>query len=238
MTQSKNKQAQAQSNQAPAGQQSSENQAYIFADALKAIKEDDAKAFALTIAAAFDERTQFEISRAANGSADMPKVKKLNGYRAKLAMPSMAKVLIELGKTPAFINEHQGKEATGDRFNIYAIDKAIDIVRALSGAQKLSNAPNIAIAKSLLNLEEKNLTMSSELATCAVSDKIRSQDPNVKLLRRHTVDKSTAGTQASSSLNALMALGLVINKGTKRAANYAFTATKQAEAFKELLKTV
>ncbi|BCH68030.1 MULTISPECIES: hypothetical protein [Rhizobium/Agrobacterium group] len=116
---------------------SNENQAaYIFADALKAHSDDDAKAFALKIAAEFDARVQFEISRASNGSADMPKVKKLNGYRAKLALPSLAKVMMELGKGPEFINTRLGKEDSGDRFNIYAIDKAIDFVRALftSGA--------------------------------------------------------------------------------------------------------
>ncbi|QIG69212.1 hypothetical protein EVB78_010 [Rhizobium phage RHph_N1_15] len=225
--------------QAPAGQQSNENQAaYIFADALKAISEDDAKAFALTVAAAFDERVQFEISRTATGSADMPKVKKLNGYRGKLALPSMARVLIELKTSPAFINARQGKEADGDRFNIYAIDKVVDFVRALGGHAKLANAHNIAIAKSMLIFEENEKPFTGEMAMCAASDKIRSQDPNAKLLRRHNVDKATAGTQASSTMNALMALGLVINKGTKRAATYVFANTNQAGALKELLKAV
>ncbi|MBX5130786.1 hypothetical protein HJB53_30310 [Rhizobium lentis] len=225
--------------QAPAGQQSNEEQAaYIFADVIKAIDEDAAKAFALTIGATFDERVQFEISRSSTGSADMPKVKKLNSYRAKLALPSMARVMMALGVSPAFINARQVKEVDGDRFNIYAIDKVVDFVRALGGHAKLANAHNIAIAKSMLIFEEHDKPFTGEMAMCAASDKIRSQDPNAKLLRRHNVDKATAGTQASSTLNALMALGLVINKGTKRAATYVFANTDQAGAFKELLKTV
>ncbi len=223
--------------QTPAGQ-SNEAQAYVFADALKAIPEEDAKAFALKVAAEFDSRVQFEISRSITGSADMPKVKKLNAYRAKLALPSMAKVMMELGTEPTFINQRQGKEENGDRFNIYAIDKVIDFVRALAGQQKLANGHNIAIAKSMLIFEEAGVTFTSEMAMCAASDKIRSQDPNVKLLRRHTVAKGTAGTQTSSSLNALMALGLVVNTGTKRAGVYQFANTNQARAFKELLQAV
>lgn len=228
----------AQSNNLPAGQSKNNEAVYIFTDALKAHSDDDAKAFALKIGAAFDERVQFEISRKSTGSADMPKVKKLNGYRAKLALPSMAKVLMELNTSEAFINLRSGKEASGDRFNIYAIDKAIDFVRALSGAQKLDNAVNIAIGKSLLILQEAGHALTGEMAQCAASDKIRSQDPNVKLLRRHNVDKTTAGTQASSTLNALMALGLVKNTGTKRAASYVFANTNQANALKELLQAV
>jgi hypothetical protein len=224
--------------QAPAGQQSNEPQAFIFEDAVKAVNEDDAKAFALTVAAAFDERVQFEISRKANGSADMPKVKKLNSYRSKLALPSMARVLMVLKTTPAFINYRQGKEADSDRFNIYAIDKVVDFVRALGGQAKLANAHNVAIAKSMLIFEEAGAAFTGEMAMCAASDKIRSQDPNAKLLRRHNVDKATAGTQASSTLNAMMALGLVVNKGTKRAATYVFAGSEQANAFKELLKAV
>ncbi|QIG75581.1 hypothetical protein EVC20_010 [Rhizobium phage RHph_Y2_17_1] len=226
------------STKAPAGQQSNEPQAFIFEDALKAVNEDDAKAFALTIAAAFDERVQFEISRKANGSADMPKVKKLNAYRNKLALPSMARVLMVLKTTPAFINARQGKEADGDRFNIYAIDKVVDFVRALSGHAKLSNAHNVAISKSMLNFEAAGATFTGEMAMCAASKHIRSQDPNAKLLTRYNVDKATAGTQASSTLNAMMALGLIVNKGTKRAAAYVFAETEQAGAFKELLKAV
>jgi hypothetical protein len=228
-----------QSTKRPAGKQSTENQAaYIFADALKVHSDDDAKAFALTIGAAFDERVQFEITRTATGSADMPKVKKLNGYRNKLAMPSLAKVMMELGKTPDFINARSGKEADSDRFNIYAIDKVIDFVHALAGQKKLANAHNIAIGKSMLNVLDAGAAFTGELAMCAASDKIRSQDPSIKLLRRHNVDKGTAGTQASSTLNAMMALGLIINTGTKRAASYVFANTNQATAFKELLQAV
>ncbi|OCP21933.1 MULTISPECIES: hypothetical protein [unclassified Ensifer] len=228
-----------QSTNAPAGKQSNTNEAaYIFTDALKAHGDDEAKVFALKIGAAFDERVQFEISRKASGSADMPKVKKLNSYRGKLALPSMAKVLMELKISEMFINTRQGKETDGDRFNIYAIDKVIDFVRALAGQQKLSNAHNVAIAKSMLIFEENGKTFTGEMAMCAASDKIRSQNPDAKLLRRHNVDKSTAGTQASSTLNALMALGLVKNTGTKRAATYVFANTNQAKAFKELLQAV
>ncbi|TDW20444.1 hypothetical protein EV128_12574 [Rhizobium azibense] len=225
--------------QAPAGQQSNENQAaYILADALKAIDDDAAKAFALTIGAAFDSRVQFEITRKPNNTADMPKVKKLNSYRAKLALPSMAKVLMALKITPDFINSRQTKEEDGDRFNIYAIDKLVDLVRFLAGQQKLSNAHNVAIGKSMLTFEEHKAPFTGEMAMCAASDKIRSQDPNVKLLRRHNVDKGTAGTQASSTLSAMQALGLIKNVGTKRAASYVFATTEQAGAFKELLKAV
>lgn len=228
-----------QSTNAPAGTQSNENQAtYIFTDAIKAHTEDDAKAFALAIGAGFDERVQFEITRTSSGSADMPKVKKLNAYRAKLALPSMARVMMELKTAPGFMNARNGKDVSGDRFNIYAIDKLIDVVRALGGVAKLANAHNVAIAKSMLNFEEAGVTFTAEMAQCAASDKIRTQDPNAKLLRRHNVDKSTAGTQASSTLNALMALGLIIKTGTRTAASYAFATTDQAKAFKELLKAV
>ena len=238
MTKSTAKQASSKI-QAPAGQASNPDQAtYILADVIKAIDEDTAKAFALKIAGEFDSRVQFEISRRANGDANMPKVKKLNSYRAKLAMPSMARVMIALGASPEFINARQGKEADSDRFNIYAIDKAIDFLKALSGSSKLANAHNVAIAKSMLIFEENEKSFTGEMAMCAASDKIRSQDPNVKLLRRHNVDKSTAGTQASSTLAALQALGLVKNTGTKRAATYVFANTDQAGAFKELLKAV
>jgi hypothetical protein len=228
-----------QSKTTPAGNTSKNAEAaYIFLDALKAHSDDDAKAFALKIGAGFDERVQFEISSAVNGSADLSIVKKLNAARARLAMPSVAKVLMELGKSEAFINATHSKDGAGKRFNINAINKVIDIVLALGGAKKLENAHNVAIAKSMLNFEEAGVTFTAEFAQMASSDKIRSQDPNVKLLRRYTVDKATAGTQASSTLGALQALGLIINTGTRRAGTYVFANTNQAKAFKEILKAV
>ena len=233
--QSTSKQA-TQSKAQPAATSNDVQAAYIFTDALKAHADEDANAFAFAMAEQFDERVQFEITRTVSGSADMPKVKKLNAYRAKLAVPSLAKVMMELKIAPAFINSTHSKDASGDRFNIYAIEKAIDLVRALAQSVKPSNPSNLAITRSLLNFEEAGAQFTAEMALCAASDKIRSQDSNVKLLKRHTLDKNTAGTQASSTLRALQALGLIINTGTKRAATYVFANTNQAEAFKELLR--
>lgn len=227
-----------QSKNTPAAPQSNDVQAaYIFSEALKAHSDDDAKAFALKLGASFDERVQHEISSHINGTADLPIVKKLNKYRARLALPSIAKVFMETSTTPAFVNTTRQKEAGGKRFNIYAVEKMIDIVEALSGAKKVTNAHNLAIGKSMINFEEAGASFTGEMALCASSKEIRSQDPNVKLLNRYIVAKQTAGTQSSSTLNAMQALGLIINKGTKRAASWVFADTDQARAYKELLKT-
>lgn len=224
---SKQVQAKSTSNQAPANE-------LDLAKVMQSFSQNDVMAFAKKLDAAFDERKRFEISRVEGGSADLSIVKKLNKAHAKLSMPHLLRAMMALKTDPAFVNHSHSKDGNGPRFNIYAIDKAVDILNAIAGT-KIGNKINLAMLRSMVLLEGKGSAMTSELAKLSVSAQMRSQNPLAKEIIRHTVAPVTASTQTSSTFRILQALGLVVNTGTKNAANYNFAKSPEAEAFKRLL---
>jgi ribosomal protein L28 len=215
--------------------QSNKLEAYDFKQAMMAHTSDQMQAFELALNAAIDDRVRFEMTRKASTSGNEPIVGKLNKFRKSISHDAM-RAMLELGVDPNFINHTLSKDGAGQRFNIYAAMKAIKIVEAIIGVDKMAQV-TFATLKSMINFKDAGEKFTGELAGAAVSDKIRLQTSAVKLLHRHTVSKATVSTQKSSDFRVLQALNLVVNKGAARSPVYEFANTNQAQAVQSLLRS-
>jgi regulator of extracellular matrix RemA (YlzA/DUF370 family) len=174
---------------------------------IAAIPDDVAIAKAIEIGSAIDERMDFE---KAKGNDNIQK--SLKKSRAQLATPRAARVLIACSVDPSMINRsvHEGV-----RYNVYALGKLADAINALSGG-KVANAINNACMRSLFAFKKAGLTYTGEMAKASASDKIRVDISLRGALVRHTVSESTSSTQASSTMQALTTLGVVIKSGSHK----------------------
>lgn len=207
----------------------SADEAKDFDTLYRLLDEGDKLDKANAIGKAIDDRIEWLKTNKPNNTTQAPK---LMAYRKKLAMPSKAAVLLVSGTNEEFINRSISKDSV---YNLYAIDKVIDFVNGLAG-DKLSNAINRAIFKSMINFKAEGIAFTGEMARAAASDKITVQDKKAKsLLMRHTVDAGTAPTQASSTMAALQTLGVVVNKGTMRAPVYELQDTPVTTKLQQLL---
>lgn len=195
----------------------------------QALSDQDKLNKAVSLGKAFDDRIEWLKTNKPNNTTQAPK---LENYRKKLALPSKAGVLLVSGTSEEFINRSISE---GSIYNLYAIDKVIDFVNGLSG-DRVKNAINRAIFKSMLNFRAEGIAFTGEMARAAASDKITIQDKKAKsLLMRHTVDAGTAPTQASSTMAALQTLGVVVNKGSMRAPLYELVDTPVTRKLEGLL---
>jgi len=102
-------------------------------------------------------------------------------------------------------------------------------------ARLISLAINIAVMKSMFKFRAAGLSFTGEMAKCCASDKIRIAASLSKELVRYTVSASTAPTQASSTMQALQTLGVVINKGSPKLPVYELTDTPATTRLQSLL---
>lgn len=192
------------------------------------IADKDRKRMATKIGKAFDDRSAYETEKNKNNERIH---KELNKHRAKLAMPGAAAILLAAQVPADFINRSVSE---GSRFNVYAADKLADLVKALeTGAMK--NKVNIAVCKSMFRFRAAGESFTGEMAKAAVCDKVTVNTKMQKLLTRHTVDPGTMSTQTSSTMTALMTLGIVKNTGTFRAPVYELTDTPQTARLQEVI---
>lgn len=203
--------------------------AVSFMETLEAFAADsDAiDAGRMKLAAAFDERAAFERAKSATNENIQKTIAK---GRAKLIEGRSVAVLLAACATPDFVMRSTSE---GSAYNVYAIDKVADLVKALSSGV-IGIAINRTIIKSLFQFAAANEPFTGDMARAAVSDKIRVQGAIAKLLVRHDVAPSTAPTQASSTMQALSTLGVVRNVGTTRAPVYQLTEEPIVERMKEI----
>lgn len=168
------------------------------------------------IAAAIDDRAVFE-DRKAPDNANIQKT--LKKAREQLVTKRAARVLLATSVDPSFVNRslHDGA-----RYNVYALGKLADIVRGVTDGA-ITNAINMACMKSLFRFRKAGLDFTGEMAKAAASDKIRVEASLRQHLVRHTVSASTAPTQASSTMQALETLGVVVNVGSRKSPVYRVT---------------
>lgn len=166
------------------------------------------------VAKAIDERAAFE---AANGNDNIQRT--LTKVRNQLATKRATRAMLAAGFNEAQINRsvHQGK-----RYNVYALGKLADVLYGVSGGA-INNAVNNAIMRSLFRFKKAGTAFTMDMAKAAVSDKIRVEAAVRALLIRHTVAPSTAPTQASSTMQALVDLGVVSRSGSERNPIFALT---------------
>ncbi|TXN08925.1 hypothetical protein FV222_00190 [Methylobacterium sp. WL103] len=197
-----------------------------FRDLMLMLDENDVDLAQRTINAAIDERAAFENAKHGDGANIQKTLKKARESMGLSRGP--ARVLIAAAVDTAFVNRSQHD---GSRYNVYAIGKVVDLLRALaSDAGEVQNAINRCVTMSLFNMAKAGQTFSLETAKSAASDKYQSDLAIRKHLVRHTVSASTAPTQASSTMQALETLGVVTRSGSSRNPTFALTTNPIVKA--------
>lgn len=180
-----------------------------LSDLLKSVEESEKTEMIAKVHSAFDERSTFELTHNPANDNIQDTLKK---QRTKMALPGIAAMMIATNTTPETINR---SIAEGKRFNVYAIDKLNDLLHGLNSGH-FKNAINIAVMKSMFKFRAAGVQFTGTAALAAASDKVKVDKQLQALLTRHTVSAATGPTQASSTMSALQALGVVINTGTAK----------------------
>lgn len=174
-----------------------------FVDMMNAISDDDAKDVALRVVAHIDERARYEASKNAENTSIQ---KHLNAARDKLSSARVARFMIAASVDESFINRNERVNA---RYNVYAVEKVASLAHSVA-FDKSHNAINANVLRSMFKCTAAEIEFSHHLALCAASDKITCKDARARSrLSRHTVSASTASTQASSTMNALVTCNVV-----------------------------
>lgn len=185
-------------------------------------------AMANKVAKGFDDRAAYERTKNPNNERIQ---KNLDKSRAKLVMPSAAAILIASQVEPEFVNRSVSE---GSRYNVYAVEKLADIVKALRDGT-MTNKVNIAVCKSLFSFRKAGESFTGEMAKAAVCDKMKVSKAMQAILIRHTVDPGTMSTQTSSTMTALQTIGIVKNSGSFRAPVYELIDSPQTRRLEEVL---
>lgn len=191
---------------------------------VQAINEDDRAHMLIRIGTEFDIREAHEMSTNPGNDNIQKTLKK---QRSKMALPGIAGMMLATNVNPELINR---SIAEGKRFNVYAIDKLNDLLHGLNSGH-FKNEINIAVMRSLFKFRKAGVSFTGIAAAAAASDKVQVDAQMKALLVRHTVSASTAPTQSSSTMSALQALGVVVNKGS---AKYPLWELTSAPVVKEL----
>jgi hypothetical protein len=174
-----------------------------FAALLANVSDDDAKKTAAFYVAQCDERLAFELAKNANNES----IKKhVNNAAKKFATLRVARFMIAAEVRSTFINE---QERVNARRNIYSVAKLLDLAENTVSDTSF-NAINNACLSSLFKFEKAELEFTHADALASASRDVNVKDTNKrKFLTRHIVDANTASTQASSTMNALLAARVV-----------------------------
>jgi hypothetical protein len=200
-----------------------------WADVVASFDDEVVTETVVAIADQVDARDAFENLKDPDNVSIKRTLKKV---RSQLVTKRAARVLLASNQTPAFINRvlHDGS-----RYNVYALGKLADIVFGVTDGA-VSNAINLACMKSLFRFKRQGLVFTGEMAKAAASDKLRVADLAAqKALIRHTVSASTAPTQASSTMQALETLGVVIRQGSTKNPTFEVRDTPLAKKLETML---
>jgi hypothetical protein len=177
--------------------------------------------------------------RMAQEAADHPDndsiQKNLEKARKVCTTTRTAKVLLACGlASGAFVNRvwHDGSY-----FNVYAMSTKLASIReTLLEGVPLSNEINHAVITSMFRLEKAGIGFDFDTAKAAASDKYPPAREGVrKHLVRHTVGKSTASTQAGSTMHMLAAMGIVEIVGKGKNPNYKILDTPATRRLREVV---
>lgn len=172
-----------------------------FAEMMQNISDDDARAYAFRVNEEIAARVAYEHAK----NPENVKIHAtLEKARAKLATASAARFAIAANVSETFINR---SERTGARYNVYSIAKFGSLALFVARSVAL-NAVNRACLVSLFRFADAEEHFTHKYALCATSQHVVCDARMRKLLMRHTVAASTASTQASSTMNALLVAGV------------------------------
>ncbi len=180
-----------------------------------------------------DDRIAYECSK---NAANVTIADKINSVRKTLTNDKIATVMIACSYNVADINK---QERTSNRRNVYAIQKEMNIAQFIAAAAAL-NHYTLAIFKTAVALEAATFTLTHATARAACSVDVKTSvaaQQSIVIKNRYAkhIDASTASTQSSSSLNALQALGVLV-EGRDAANDVTYTLNRQSHAAIEIAK--
>jgi hypothetical protein len=202
-----------------------------FINVLRSHDDNAAKTFALNVVQEFDARIVYEKKK---NSENDNITKTLKKSSAKLASVSASRVMMTCNVAASFINRNERVNA---RYNVYASEKLADIVASLRDASVFKNAINNAIVRSMFKCDAAKIAFTHKLAIASTSDKVNVDATMRKHLVRHTVSVSTASTQASSTMNALVTANICEEyRDDNNSVAYRLRDNVQVNALREIYK--
>jgi hypothetical protein len=189
-----------------------------FDDLVAAYAEDVALDVALKTSIALDARGAFETTKNPDNENIHRTLKKV---RSHLVTKRAARVLLATNVDPEVLINRSVHD--GARYNVYALGKVADIVFGVTNDGVIANAINLACMRSLFACKKAGIAFTMEVAKAACSKQVHIDAAIRQHLVRHTVSPSTAPTQASSTMQALVTLGVVKAEGSSRNPTYTLT---------------
>lgn len=173
-------------------------------------------AYLATLVSEVEARQAFEATK----NPDNANIQKtLAGIRADLAHEAIAAVMLAANVPATFINHGERSNA---RFNVYAAEKVANVARVLAGAGRLNHYTWAIFASAYrCAAAELPFTHADAVACCSLEVRADGAKPLVRY-EKH-IAPNTASTQASSSIAALKAFGVLTEgKGPSGAVAYGF----------------
>lgn len=201
-----------------------------FIDALNAVSPQSVGKMKKAVERAFNARVAFETVGGESMTANMSR--KIEHAQRSMQTDSIARLLCACDVDPEYINREIHK---GSRYNIYALEKDVDVMIALVNGVRFNNKYNDVTAQSLIRFNAANKVMNNRDAQAQFCPDIASDNKGMLVKFDRFVAPSTADTQASSTLNSFMILGIVdaINPHTKTTL-YKMTGNHTAQRVKEI----
>jgi hypothetical protein len=179
---------------------------------------------------AFASRVEFEKTKNVKENIFVT----LTKLEKALTRASIAQVFMSHNVDANFINRHIRADS---RMNVYAIDKADNVASALAKSETLNHFTR-AILLTAKRFSENELLATREdfCAACNTSAKLKDAKRDKLLVRtsRH-VSASTASSQYSSSLDALVLFNVLVKTQDKEN-NEAYKLNADSDATKALLE--
>lgn len=201
-----------------------------FIETARSISDEAVKDMIVKLAAAIDLRASDEAKK----DPENAKIQStLKGIRAGFTKTSVARFCVATNIDNNFINRSVRASAA---YNVYAAQKLLNIAqKTMLGEDIKWNEVNRCIVSSLFKCEKANVEFSHKVAVACTSKQIACDAGVSKHLVRHTVAPTTATTQASSTMQALVTAGVVVKyENEANAECYRFTENAIVSQLREM----
>jgi hypothetical protein len=199
-----------------------------FKLAIESFSDEDVLAKAHAISDAIDVRGDFETQRDPNNVNIHKTLKKV---RSAFVSKAAARVMLATNVSETFINRSVHEGAC---YNVYALGKIADLMKAATDGA-MTTAINIACMRSLFAMQAAGKAFNLETAKACASKQYPCDAAIRQHLVRHTVAPGTAPTQASSTMQAMVTLGIVSTSGSAKNPTYALTKSPIVARMREVL---
>ncbi len=181
--------------------------------------------------AAFDARVAFEASKAKDETSNIAKT--LAALRKSATHAKIAGILASADIDAAFINRAIRADV---RMNVYAAEKVINVALAIAAADKLNHYTRAILASAAsLARHEQALTHDDAKSACTLAIKVKDAKREKMLVKyQKHVAVSTAATQSSSSLDALVMFGILL-RSSDEANNTVYKINAENDNAKKLV---